>query len=86
MTKSKSFNRKNIKPYKGKMIKMDYSHKRKIEGKYVTYSKDVTGVINATGDTKFLFKPNNEEIELALNYHQIDDIKIMKRQKVKNPG
>ena len=70
------FNRRNIKEFKGKMVRIEYI----IVKNKLPYDKKITGVINASGDQHILFKVNNEEPEMSLNYDRIKSIHILKRK------
>ena len=71
------FNRKNIKPFKGKMIMLKYSHR--VPGNKKEYDKTISGIINGSGDQHFFFKPNNEDLEISLKYEQIKNINVLNR-------
>lgn len=69
------YNSRNIKKHKGQLIELDYSHKRN----GLTYNKKQVGIITATTKKHILFCINNEEIETALNYDQINEISKPKK-------
>lgn len=71
------YSRTSIKPFKGRLIKIHYTHKRGS----LTYHKSITGRIEAATKESVLFVVSgNEDPELRLTYSQIESIEKLKRK------
>jgi len=68
-------NAKLIKPYKGKMIRLNYN----VSGNGFEHSQ--TGVITASTANQILFNPNKSEIEIPIKYKDIKSIEEVKKVK-----
>ena len=70
MTKNKSFNTRNIKPFKGRMIELRYEHSKNRR----KYENTLSGLITANTNEHILFRINKDEPEISLRYSQILEI------------
>jgi hypothetical protein len=65
-----TYNKRNIKPFKGRLIEIEFIPK--IKG--AIYPHKLTGEITANTDEHILFRVNKTRPEIPLNYSQIKNI------------
>lgn len=70
MSELKTYNKRKIKPFKGRLITIEYKYTKK----GLHYSHERTGLITANSDIHILFKIRAENIEHATKYYQIINI------------
>lgn len=59
-------NKRDLKPFKGRLIKLNYLSKDK--------PNSITGEITATTKTRIIFNVNKNDLELTIKYEQIVSI------------
>ena len=75
MKEPKTYNKRNIKPFKGRLITIEYTYTKKS----LHYENKRTGIIAANSDIHILFKIKAEDIEHAIKYTQIINIERSKK-------
>ena len=70
MTELKTYNKRNIKPFKGRLINIEYVY----EKKGLNYIHTRVGIITANSSVHILFKIKGEDVEHAIKYIQIKNI------------
>ena len=71
MTEIKTYNKRNIKQFKGRLINIEYVYIKN----GLSYIHTRVGIITANSSVHILFKIRGEDIEHAIKYIQIKNIK-----------
>ena len=74
------YNKNNIKKYKGKVVSINYSFSKD----KITYKNNLSGVITAITTKHILFIVNNDDLEIILNYSQLIDVIILKKNNIRS--
>jgi len=74
------YNKNNIKKYKGKVVSINYSFSKD----KIIYKNNLSGVITAITTKHILFIVNNDNPEIILNYSQLIDVIILKKNNIRS--
>lgn len=75
MSEIKTYNKRNIKRFKGRLATIEYEYAKR----GLNYVHKRIGIITANSGIHILFKIRGEDIEHAIKYTQIINIEITKK-------